>query len=160
MELDRFDAKCVRVTTGDGEVYEGTASYISPELAFHEYGEVEEEALMLFPLMFYKSDIVAVESLEDVDGPFGHFTEKYGKLELDCLEWGTDMVEEILETDDETGILRMLLCIDENLQPGSGPISSDELACMLRSLIKYNKSERVVSAANELLLRFGGSSAG
>ncbi len=176
MKLDKFDGKCVRITTTSGEIFEGVASYDSKEYAFHEYG-YDQEALHLTPIVFYRDDILSVISLEDVNGPFGHYSEKYGLLEKKCLEWGTDMIEEVLDSEDNSQILRMLACMKDNFRtlldrgiPGmapwrrgisaseseeddneQGPVYLGELENMLNSLVKYNEDKEVVKEAKGLL---------
>ena len=178
MELKSFDDKCVRILTASGEVYEGIVLYCGHEYVFHEYG-CDQEALVLSPMLFYKDDIVSVISLEEVDGPFGHYSEKYGLLEKKCLEWGSDLIEEVLESEDDTRILRMLACMKDalpslaeravpgmapwrsgNSMPSSeededepGPVYRGELENMLGTLVKYNGNEEVVREAKELLER-------
>ena len=178
MDLKSFDNKCVRLLTASGEEYEGTVSYCGREYVFHEYG-CDQEALVLSPMLFYKDDIVSVTSLEEVDGPFGHYSEKYGLLEKKCLEWGTDMIEEVLESEDDTRILRMLSCMKDHLQalaeravPGMapwrsgnsvsesevdedelGPVYRGELENMLETLVKYSGNDEVVREARDLLER-------
>ena len=176
MNLRRFDGRCVRIVTVYGEVYEGTVSYDAKEYALHEYGR-DEEALHLTPIVFYKSDILSVISLEDVNGPFGHFSEKYGLLEKKCLEWGTDLIEEVFDSEDDIQILRMLACMSDHFQslvgravPGmapwrsgkslpesedgendQGPVYLGELEKMLSTLVRYNENNDVVQAAERLL---------
>lgn len=179
MDLNKFDGKCVRIITTSGEVFEGIVSYDDREYAFHEYG-YDEEALRLTPIVFYKSEIKSVISLEDVNGPFGHYSEKYGLLERKCLEWGTDMIEEVLDSEDDSQILRMLACMKDQFQtladravPGmapwrsgmsvskseddeseQGPVYLGELEKMLSTLVKYNENEEVVNEAKDLLEQF------
>ena len=176
MDLKEFDGKCVRIITAWGEVFEGTVSYDDREYALHEYGH-NQEALHLTPIVFFKNDISSVISLEDVNGPFGHYSEKYGLLEKKCLEWGTDMIEEVFDSEDDIQILRLLTCMNDHVQsladravPGmapwrsgrsipksdddeneQGPVYLGELTEMLSSLVKYNEHEEVVKAAKELL---------
>ena len=178
MELKSFDDKCVRILTASGEDYEGIVSYCGREYVFHEYG-CDQEALHLTPMLFYRDDIVSVVSLEEVDGPFGHYSEKYGLLERKCLEWGSDLIEEVLESEDDTQILRMLACMKDALQalaeravPGMapwrggnstwraeedenelGPVYRGELENMLGALVKYNGNDEVVHEAKDLLER-------
>lgn len=178
MNLKSFDDNCVRIITDSGETYEGTASYLGEEYVFHEYGQCQE-ALLLNPILFYKDDIVRVISLEDVNGPFGHFSEKFGLLEKKCLEWGTDLIEEVFDSDDDIQILRMLACMNDHFQAlkervvrgmapwrsaGStvqaqdeedeqGPIYLGELEKMLGSLVKYNGNDEVVKEAKAFLER-------
>jgi hypothetical protein len=156
--LRDFDNKCVRITDTSGDVYEGIASYFDREYVFHEYG-CNQEALCLTPIMFYKNDISSVINLEDTTGPFGHYSEKYGLLERTCLDGGTDLIGEIFDLDDDDSILRMLLCINDSFQSLTGravpePIYLGELENMLDTLVKYNKDDRVVNEAKNLLERF------
>ena len=113
MDLKCFDNQCVRITTVSGEIYEGIVSYCSKEYVFHEYGQ-EEEALLLVPILLYKADIADIVSLENAEGPYGHFSEKYGLLEMKCIRWGTDLIEEVFETEDDEQILRMLACMKDH----------------------------------------------
>ena len=176
MNLKQFDGKCVRIVTDWGEVFEGVASYDDREYAFHEYGR-DQEALRLTPIIFFKNDIVRVISLEDVSGPFGHYSEKYGLLEKKCLEWGTDMIEEVFESEDDAQILRMLECMKDHFQSlvqraipgmapwrsgkgaaeddenGQGPVYLGELENMLTVLVNYNGNAEVVTEAQGLLER-------
>ena len=178
MDLKKFDDKCVRILTASGEVFEGIVSYCGREYVFHEYG-CDQEALLLTPMLFYQDDIVSVTSLEEVDGPFGHYSEKYGLLERKCLEWGSDLIEEVLESEDDTQILRMLACMKDALPslaaravPGMapwrggnstsgtedaenepGPVYRGELESMLGTLVTYSGNDEVVREAKDLLER-------
>ena len=127
------------------------------------------------PILFYKDDISSIISLEDVEGPFGHYSEAYGLLEKKCLEWGTDMMGEVLESEDGEQILRMLHCMSDNVRtlversvPGMAPwrsgssmpkdsdeepVYQGELETMLETLVKYNQCEEIVKEAKLLLER-------
>ena len=182
MKLKDFDDKCVRITTVTGEVYEGIVSYCSEEYVFHEFG-CDQDALYLTPILFYRDDIADITSLEHVSGPFGHYSEKYGLLEKMCLDWGTDMIEEVFESDDDDQKLRMLVCMNDNFQSltdravsgmapwrsGSaalnseydeneqGPVYLGELEEMLNSLVRYSASKEVAEEAKRLLSRLAGT---
>lgn len=175
MNLKSFDNKCVKITTVSGEVFEGIVSYCGKDYVFHEYGQ-DEEALSLVPILFYKSEIAEIVSLEDVNGPFGHFSDRYGLLEKKCLEWGTDLMEEVIDSEDTIQIHRMLLCMHDNFHSlaeravrgmapwrceGStkiteddeneqGPVYLGELEAMLASLVKYNEDDGVIKEAKAL----------
>ena len=176
MNLEEFDGKCVRLLTAWGEVFEGIAAFDDREYALHEYGH-DEEALRLTPIVFYKKDIASVISLEDENGPFGHYSEQYGLLEMKCLEWGTDMMEEVLDSEDDSQIVRMLACMKDHFRsladravPGlapwrsgmsapkpeddeneQGPVYLGELEKMLRALVTYSENEEIVREAEDLL---------
>jgi hypothetical protein len=178
MNLKSFDGRCVRIITASGEVYEGVVSYDSEEYALHEYGR-SQEALHLTPIVFYKDDIADVINLEDVKGPFGHYSEKYGLLEKKCLEWGTDLIEEVFDSEDDDQILRLLLCMSDNFRslaeravPGmapwrsgksipeaeededdEGPVYLGELEQMLAALVRYSGNDEVAAEAEGLLER-------
>ena len=178
MDLIDFDGKCVRITTAAGEVYEGIVTYCSEDYVFHEFG-CSQEALLLTPILFYRDDISDITSLEDVNGPFGHYSEKYGLLEKKCLDWGTDMIEEVFESDDDDQKLRMLACMNDYFQSlldravsgmapwrsGSaaldseyeegeqGPVYLGELEDMLNSLVRYSESKEIAEEAKCLLTR-------
>ena len=176
INLKSFDNKCVRITTVSGEIFEGVASYCGKEYAAHEYGR-NQAALLLTPVIFYKDEISSIVSLEDTVGPFGHFSEKYGLLEEMCLRWGTDMIEEVFNSEDNVQILRMLACMNDNFQSlagravrgmapwrsgkiaeeddenGIGPVYLGELENMLTSLVNYNGDGEVIKEAGALLDR-------
>lgn len=182
MNLERFDGKCVRISTVWGEVFEGVVSYSDEEYNLHEYGR-SQEALFLTPILFYKEEISSIENLEDVNGPYGHFSEEYGLLEKLCLQWGTDMIDEVFESEDDIQILRMLACMKDNFQSlvdravpgmapwrsknsimkpeddenGQGPVYQGELVTMLDTLVKYKENEEVVKEAKSLLARLAES---
>ena len=178
MNLKSFDDKCVKITTISGEVYEGIVSYCGKDYVYHEYGQ-NEEALFLVPILFYKSDIADIVSLEDVNGPFGHFSDRYGLLEEKCLDWGTDLIEEVFDSEDDIQISRMLLCMNDNFhsladravrgmapwrseggtkiteddENEQGPVYLGELETMLASLVKFNENDDVIKEAKALQAR-------
>ena len=176
MDLKGFDGKCVRITTCAGEIFEGVVSYDSREYAVQEYGH-DQEALHMTPIVFYRDEMASVTSLEDVNGPCGHYSERYGLLEEKCLEWGTDLIEEVFDSEDDTQILRMLACMKDHLPslaaravPGmaswrggkgtseaeageseQGPVYMGELEHMLGTLVKHSANANVVREAGALL---------
>ena len=96
------------------------------------------------------------------------------------MEWGTDFIEEVLDSEDDIQILRMLTCMKENHQsladravPGmapwrrgesipkseddeneQGPVYLGELEKMMSSLVKYNENDEIVKTAADLLREF------
>jgi hypothetical protein len=131
------------------------------------------------PIVFYRDEMASVTSLEDVNGPFGHYSERYGLLEEKCLEWGTDLIGEVFDSEDDTQILRMLACMKDHLPslaaravPGMapwrsgnsmsnaeedenepGPVYRGELENMLGTLVQYSENEEVIREAKDLLER-------
>ena len=89
------------------------------------------------------------------------------------------MIEEVLDSEDDSQIIRMLACMKDHLQaladravPGmapwrsgmsvsksedeseQGPVYLGELEKMLSTLVKYNENEEVVNEAKGLLEQF------
>ena len=85
MDLSQFDDKHVRITLTDGSVYEGICSYNSEEYNECEWGK-DEDGLQLPAMLIGRSEIASVESLEErEDGPWGKFSEPFGRLEEESL---------------------------------------------------------------------------
>lgn len=61
MRLKQYDGQCVRIDCVDGNVYDGICSYNDKEYDEQEYGR-PEECLVMVNFLFFKSDIVAIES--------------------------------------------------------------------------------------------------
>ena len=152
MDLAAFDGKCVRITDLNGDTYDGICSYNSGEYDLHEYG-CDEDGLQIEFFLFYRSDIRSVESLEDHQGLYGRFLDPYGKLEETAVEDGFDIIEEVLSSEENEHVLRMLNCLEKYL----GPNSSYDLPCRdevlgaLEELLKYNKDEGIQEKAKQLL---------
>ncbi len=62
--LQRYQNKEVRITTGDGAVFTGTAEVFSSGWGLHEFGR-EEEGIQLDDVILFKSDIRSVEELPE-----------------------------------------------------------------------------------------------
>ena len=151
-DLKRYDGKCVRITDADGNVFEGICSYNGEEYDEHEFGRCEE-ALQLPFFLFFKSDIVSLESLEDHTGPWGKFSAPWGTLEEKAAEDGIDGITEILFCEDPAHILRMLRCLDHSLDPASGrdfPCRRDTVGA-LTELLESTKDDAVREEAERLI---------
>ncbi len=60
MNLKKYDGKTVRLTTRDGEVFDGECGFSSAEYCLHEYGR-EEDALEIDCYLFFGSQIKKIE---------------------------------------------------------------------------------------------------
>lgn len=148
MKIDKYNDKCIRITTDYGEVFEGICTHNDKEYMFHEFG-VNEEALQFPNLLVYKSQIKKIENLENINGPYGHFSEPYGRLEEIAVEDGIDMIEEVFFGECNEHIYRLLLCLENNK-----PKETKELITMLESLIKYNEDDAIKEKAKELVKKW------
>ena len=114
MKLSDYDGKCVRIVDFEGDVFEGICSYNNEAYMEHEYG-VHEECLQLANFIFYRSHIKDIESLEGNCGPYGRFTSCYRRLEELNIEDGINSIREVLFSEENEHIFRLLLCIDRHL---------------------------------------------
>ena len=116
MRLKQYDGQCVRIDCVDGNVYDGICSYNDKEYNEQEYGR-PEECLVMVNFLFFKSDIIAIESLENHSGPYGKFLDPFGKLEEMNVQDGLNSILDFLDCEEPEHILRMLRCLDYYFDP-------------------------------------------
>ena len=96
MNLSDYDSKCVRITFGDGGVYDGICKFCNADLCEHGFGR-RSAALEIMNALFFADDIEDIEVLEDGGGEFGCFRDAYGKLEELVVGDGSEAICEALE---------------------------------------------------------------
>ena len=138
MNLKRYDNKCIRLVDGLGDIFEGVARYDSRDYNFHEYGK-DEESIQMSNTIFFKSFIRKIDIIDS-------FSDKYGLLEESLIESGMDMVDEVLTSEDDISINRLLLCLEDKIKSLSKS-DRDELVKILDVFIKYNNNENNVKEA-------------
>ena len=116
MKLKQYDGQCVRIDCVDGIVYDGICSYNNKEYNEQEYGR-PEECLVMVNFLFFKSDIIAIESLENHTGPYGKFLDPFGKLEEMNVQDGLNSILDFLDCEDPEHVLRMIRCLDYYFDP-------------------------------------------
>ena len=135
MNLVKYDNKLVRITDVNNNQYEGICSHYNEEFNECEYG-TNEESLDIAYIKFYKSNIKKVEIIDK-------FTKEYGTLEELIVESGDDIIDEVLESEDDEHIYRLLLyMVDKNIK-----VNNESLLYLL----KYNKDERIIKIVKNLL---------
>ena len=67
MELSSFDGKYVRLTTKDGEVFDGGCAWANSEYGEHEFG-VADELLWIDGWLFFQKDIQSVKITQEGGG--------------------------------------------------------------------------------------------
>lgn len=153
MNLGKFDGKRVRIVTTDGEIFEGICCHNNREFNECEYGRNEESLDMPF-FKFYKRDIAKAEILTD-GGPFGGYSDRYGLLEKTAVLEGVIGMDEILTSEEDEHIYRLLLCIGDLLESGETGVlpPDDELLRLLESVPapEDEKTARELSRVIELL---------
>ena len=156
MDLKRYDGKCVRIINTSGDVFDGICCYNDEEYNDHEYGRCEE-GLKIENFLFFKSDISQIQSLEDHRGPYGRFSDLYGTLEIMTVEDGFDSINDILFSEENEHVLRLLNCLDRYLDPSYGYELSrrEDVLEALNELIRVNKNEEVQEKTRVLLEKWG-----
>lgn len=148
MKLNKYDNKCVKIITYDDEEFEGICIHNSNEYDEHEFGR-NEESLQIENMLFYKSDIREIYSLENNNGPYGMFTDKYGDLEKETVEAGIDFIEDVLESEEEKHVYRLLeyLIDHSNLVIEYKPA----LIPILKDLNKRTTNKKIKKKTKELM---------
>lgn len=142
MKLSKYDNKIIRLEDKFGDVYEGICCHNSKDYNEHEYGKYEE-SLQMSNTIFYNSIIKKVEIIDE-------FSDKYGKLEEEVIDAGLDLIDEVLTSEEEISVYRLLCCLDEK-ELSFSKEDEKKLIELLENLIKYNEDKRNVEMANKLL---------
>ena len=152
MELKKFDGKCVRIIDLSKDAFDGICHHNSAEYDEHEYGR-SEESLQIENFLFYERDIKEIQSLEENSGPYGKFLDPYGKLEILTVEDGIDSIEDVLFSEEDEHVIRLLNCLEEYLDPDSGLTVSDPEAIIeaLNKLLDVNSNTAIQEKAWKIL---------
>lgn len=156
MDLDKYDGKLLRLTTVDGEVFEGIGVYFCRSYCEHEYGR-QEDCLQIVNWLFFPCDISSIEDLEEKSGPYGGFSAPWGLIEEQNVREGVDTIQDVLESEEPVNVRRMLACLDRFLDPREGLPFRDEVIALLRHHKQYLSEEARREA--EMLIEKWGSSA-
>ena len=141
MDLKKYNNKSVRITDKFGDIYEGICYYNSSEYNYHELG-VNQDSLVILQFTFYKSIIKKVEEIE--------ITNKYGYIEKLIIEDDIDFIEDVLYSEEEENIYRLLLCIEDNQDKIK---DIDELKVFLKKLINFYKNDKINEEIKKILNR-------
>ena len=152
MRLQPFDEKCVRITLTNGDVFEGVCCYNSRDYNEHEFGRAED-ALQMANFIFYRSDILQIESLEERQGPYGHFSAPFGLLEEINARDGVDFIRAVIEYEEEVNTLRMLRCVDSFLERGE--LRAEEVLPAVREVPSFYDDPELLAEAERLLRKWG-----
>ena len=152
VDLKKFDGKCVRIIDSSGDAFDGICYHNSEEYDEHEYGRCEE-SLQIENFVFFDRDIKEIQILEDNSGSYGKFLDPYGKLEIMTVEDGIDSIEEVLFSEEDEHVIRLLNCLEEYLDPDSGLTVSDREAIIeaLNKLLEVNSNTAIQEKAWKIL---------
>ena len=156
MNLSMFDNRCVRMTTVDGEVFEGLCSCCHEECTEHELGRAEP-CLQMLSFLFFPRDIAQSASLEGHSGPHGRLSAPFGRLEELMLEDGIDSIidsiKDALFSEEQEHALRMLNCLETRLHSCASCESQSlhAVPALLWELAAWTSGDAVKAAAERLL---------
>lgn len=154
MSLSQYDDQCLRITDTDGTAYEGICRHNSAEYNFHEFGR-DEECLQMVYMLFFPNDIAELTSLEGRTGPYGRFTERYGALEKAAAESGMDLIDEVFYCEEDEHVCRMLLCLEDYLDPARALPGRGEIIAAVRKLRKDRLDPASRAAADRIIEKWG-----
>ena len=150
LDIEQFDGQCVRITDENGDVFDGICTYNNADYNEHAYGECED-GLELAYMLFYRSQIRDVQSLEEHTGPYGKFLDPYGKMEELAVEDGADSIADMLFCDYDEHVMRMLRCLEKHIAQDENFPCFDETNSALTELMEYTDNEEIRKEANRLL---------
>ena len=150
MNLRKFNGQFVRITDVYGNNYDGLCIYNNPDYNEHEFGR-RESSLEIASCLFYNSEIKEITSLEDHDGPYGHFLDPFGKLEEDALK--DNFFEDILLSENDEHVSRMIRCLEYHFDKHDESVISikDEIIDALNELLDYPVGDDVKKEATKLI---------
>ena len=153
MKLSGFDGKRVRLTAAWGETYEGVCAYNGREYNEFEFGR-DEEGVALPGFIFFKKDIRKIKELDA-------FTGRYGFLEEEALREGADIVCEVLLSEEDAHVRRMLACIGDHaaISGAEGLPDSDAIVEALRGMPAPHDPELVRMIDRTVRMLGGGHAA-
>ena len=153
MKLSQFDGQCVQIEDCNGDVFEGYCLFNSAEYNDIEFG-YDEEGLQMPNMLFYKSNIRKVTSLEDHEGPYGKFSAPYGKLEEMAVEDGLTMIDEVMLSEEPEHIFRLLLCMEDHLKSPDDSLFDDceGLIELLKNLLVLMSGDAKIKAKAQALI--------
>ena len=150
MGLREYDGQCVRIIDNRGDAFDGICSYNSEEYSEHEFGRAEE-CLQIENLLFYRSDIQSIKSLENRNGLYEKFLDPYGKLEEMTVKDGIDSIQDVLFSEEPEHVRRLLRCLDKHL--GDLPCRAEVMES-LKELANNAEDADIQDAAARLVRRW------
>lgn len=152
MTLEAYDGQCLRIADSSGNVFEGVCAYHNAAYAKQEYGR-KQEALQMANFVFFQSDIREIQSLEQNQGQWGKFSAPYGQLEEWNVQEGIDCIQDVLFSEEEVHVYRMLCCLEDYIAPDTkhDMDCGEALPKVLQELLDTRISERCREKAEKII---------
>ena len=140
MNLKKYDNKKVRFTDSENNTIEGISYYYTKEIAECMYG-INSECLKITCFLFRKEEIKDISIIDEFSAP-------YGKIEKWAVEDGMDLVDEVLYSEEDEHVDRLLLCLEDKKDSIN---YQKELYDKLLSFSKYNENKKIAKELEKLL---------
>ena len=140
MNLKKYDNKKVRFKDSENNIIEGISEYYTKEMAEAIYG-IDSECLKITCFLFRKSEINNITIIDEFNNP-------YSRLEEMAVEDGMDLVDEILYSEEDEHVYRLLLCIEDKLDSIN---YQKELYPKLISFAKYNENKKIAKELEKII---------
>lgn len=140
MNLKKYDNKKVRFTDSENNTIEGISYYYTKEIAKCMYG-INSECLKITCFLFRKEKIKDISIIDEFSAP-------YGKIEKWAVEDGMDLVDEVLYSEEDEHVYRLLLCLEDKINSIN---YQKELYDKLLSFSKYNEDKKIAKELEKLL---------
>lgn len=140
MNLKKYDNKKVRFTDSENNTIEGISYYYTKEIAECMYG-INSECLKITCFLFRKEEIKDISIIDEFSAP-------YGKIEKWAVEDGMDLVDEVLYSEEDEHVYRLLLCLEDKINSID---YQKELYDKLLSFSKYNEDKKIAKELEKLL---------
>ena len=140
MNLSEYDNKLIRIIDSHNNIFEGVGVYNDENYNETEYGKKEESIQILY-YNFYKRHIYKIEEIDSYSAP-------YGFLEEMILQDGISFIEDLFEEEDTDVLIRLLNCIENNIQNIS---YKNKLLEFLRKELKNNNNQKIQKAIQRVL---------
>ena len=140
MNLKKYDNKRVRFIDYENNIIEGISEYYTKEMSECIYG-INSECLKITCFLFRKEEIKDISIIDEFSAP-------YGNIEKWAVEDGMDLVDEVLYSEEDEHVYRLLLCIEDKLDSIN---YQKELIKELISFFKYNENKKIAKELEKLM---------
>ena len=142
-KLIKFDNKWVRIVDITNTIYEGLGIFYDKEYNYHEYGRCEDSINISY-FIFYESDIKKIKVIDEQ-------LNTYGKIEEETLNDGINLIEQVLTSDYDEDVIRLLHCLNDKITDLD---NKDEIIILLKDLLKYNENKEIIKLTKKILEKY------
>lgn len=140
MRLKKYDNKKVRFIDSEKNIIEGISEYYTKEMSECMYG-INSECLKITCFLFRKEEIKDISIIDEFSAP-------YGNIEKWAVEDGMDLVDEVLYSEEDEHVYRLLLCLEDKINSIN---YQKELYTELMLFAKYNEDKKIAKELEKIM---------